>query len=262
MHMSQDRQCTMHPFFSDAEAARRYDAFRPKVHDSIIDRVIPLLGSIPKANALDVACGTGDSARVLYRIARRVVGIDRSAPMLSYAAEKCDAVRELPVEELPALGEKFDLVSTCMAFHWFDQERVIPGYKKVTVNGGHWLIYNFAFAGHRTSKAFNDAFSIYLREFPSPARGRQTAHEILDSDPELTLVTRQPGSLEIEMDLRGLIGYLSTQSNVEDKVSVVANRVRKVPLGVTYSITPQRSPFSSTPRSVLFSCQFARSRGE
>jgi len=205
-------------YFAHAEAAKRYEKYRPKTHGEIIRRLLPCFEKPPLESALDVACGTGDSAAALRLSARRVVGIDRSSEMLQYAKGRCDRTELLPAESASKLGETFDLISTCMAFHWFEQESVIPEYKKVTRPGGYWLFYNFGFAGHRTSSAFNEQCDQYSRRFPSPARNRASAVHLLEADPELELLCAEEGQLGLTFDPENLIGYLTTQSNVEQRV--------------------------------------------
>ena len=92
-------------------------------------------------NAIDIACGTGDSTLPLLRIAEDVIGIDSSEAMLRYAKHKGLTVKRASYEDLTENGE-YDLVSTCMAFHWFDRTKAIETYKQISAREAIWIIYN------------------------------------------------------------------------------------------------------------------------
>ena len=73
-------------YFAHATAARRYAAARPYFHPLVIDRVRTLCGIATRLPvALDVACGTGQSAVAALAIADRVVACDVAPDMLREA---------------------------------------------------------------------------------------------------------------------------------------------------------------------------------
>jgi hypothetical protein len=110
---------------------------------------------------------------------------------------------------------RFDLITTCMAFHWFDGSLAIPAYKAASTPGAIWLIYNFAFGGHTTSEPFNQWFySTYLKSYPSPPRNK-TRDVTPEGDMELRQIAREQGWLPIQFTARSLAAYFTTQSNVE-----------------------------------------------
>lgn len=204
-------------YFSESETARRYHFYRPKVQEIIVRKVAKRLGLAPLQSALDVACGTGDSARALQQIARRVVAVDISPAMLTYAKGPALETRLLPAERLSELDEQFDLVSACMAFHWFDSDRAVEQMKSVTRPGGHWLVYNFSFAGHSRSETFNTWWqAVYLNDFPAPPRGVDSLKEVVANDRELTRVWEDSGVLPVRFSLDELVMYLTTQTNIEE----------------------------------------------
>lgn len=208
----------MSVFFNDTEAALRYEKYRPKIHSRIIDKIRPLMGDLPKASALDVACGTGDSSAALRAIANYVVATDTSKPMLQLAAKHSNSVELLSAERLSELNQQFDIVSVCMAFHWFEQVRVIPAFKAVTKLGGYWLIYNLSFAGQPHNRHFSKSQESYLSHYPTPPRHSRVATSQLKDDPQLKTITTLSGSFDVSMDRESLVGYLSTQSNVQATV--------------------------------------------
>ena len=204
-------------YFTAAEAGERYAAFRPKVHHVALQWLEEAVPERRFSRALDIACGTGDSTVPLAEIAEEVLGIDSSEEMLRFARRRGLHVRRADYTEAAALGT-FDLISTCMAFHWFDAEAAISSYKAASAPGAVWLIYNFAFGGHSTSDEFNRWFQdFYLENYPSPPRGK-SSRVSPGTDPEVELLAEGSGWLPVELSREGLFGYLSTQSNLEDRI--------------------------------------------
>ena len=206
------------PFFSQPEAARRYSQYRPKVHSELLTLVEVHFPPFKFKAAIDIACGTGDSLLPLAKYAENICGIDISCAMLEYARAKgllvecCDV---LSMDE----GRKFDLITTCMAFHWFDQEKAVKKYKAISQPNAFWLIYNFAFAGHSTSIEFNHwFFQSYLSRYPSPPRQSMDGTQ-LNEDKDVVLIAKNSGNFDIAFDKPNLIGYLTTQSNIEKAVN-------------------------------------------
>ena len=131
--------------------------------------------------------------------------------MLNLSVAKAD------YSELSSFG-RFDLIATCMAFHWFDAEGAIASYKAASNHGAIWLIYNFAFGGHTSSETFNAWLQeTYLRAYPSPPRG--AASDVTPSDdPDVQLLASDRGWLPVDFSKDSLVGYLSTQSNIEHRL--------------------------------------------
>lgn len=204
-------------YFTLQEAAERYDRFRPKVHDAVLKWLAPWTPEGGFGSAIDIACGTGDSTLPLLQISNRLIGVDASPAMLSQARGKGFEPRQASYDEI-AEGNAFDLINCCMAFHWFDQDIAISSFKRISRPGAIWLIYNFAFAGHATSEAFNQwFFQHYLKQYPSPPRGKAAA-VIPDNDSEIEILKADKGVIPLRFNREELIGYLTTQSNIEAAV--------------------------------------------
>lgn len=204
------------PYFTLDEAATRYDLYRPKVHNVIKEwfKDAGLTGNFE--NIIDIACGTGDSTVPLLDIGNNIVGIDQSESMLSKAKEKGLNVKLMGYEDAHDLGQ-FDLITTCMAFHWFDFDEALKAYKHASADGAIWLIYNFSFGGSAQSAEFDEWFmNAYLKEFPSPPRNKQTAG--FDGVPDVKQLASDKGQIPITLSRESLIKYLTTQSNVEAMV--------------------------------------------
>lgn len=207
----------MTQFFTEANAGKRYAAYRPKVHSIAVQWLEKAIPGKRFTRALDVACGTGDSTLPLAQIADEVSGIDSSDEMLNIARQHGLNVHKADYTELMPFG-RFDLISTCMAFHWFDSDAAIDSYKAASSQDAIWLIYNFGFGGHSSSDEFNQWLrKSYYEKYPSPPRAK-TCNVSPDSDPELQLLAKDNGWLPVEFSKESLFGYLSTQSNLEHQL--------------------------------------------
>lgn len=207
----------MNQYFTSKEACKRYNEYRPKVHDVVTDWLKINCPSRIFKSGIDIACGTGDSLKPLINVCDDVIGIDSSKEMLSIALNQGFPVIKSDYRSIADLGT-FDLLSTCMAFHWFDPDLALPSYKAASNDGAIWLIYNFALGGHVTSDLFDKwYFESYMEEYPSPPRNKAVA-VIPDDDKSLRLIKAERGWIPIKFTVDTLVGYLSTQSNIEHAV--------------------------------------------
>lgn len=204
-------------YFDLAEAAKRYELYRPKVHHIIKDWIRGADIDSVFSSAIDVACGTGDSTVPVFDLASRVTAIDCSTEMLMRAKQRGIQAFQMSYTDMPDLG-RFDLITTCMAFHWFQKELALNAYKQSSTKGAIWLIYNFFYDGHKESKALNLWYrDEYLSAYPSPARGPSTL--VIDKEEcEIIHLKRGEGCIPIEFTKRNLIRYFTTQSNIEQAV--------------------------------------------
>lgn len=203
-------------YFSSLRSAERYDRFRPKVHARALEWLKAATGPRRYASALDIGCGTGESTRPLQSIADFVEGVDTSAAMVAHAQSKGVQASLASYDHLPS--RRYDLLTCCMAFHWFDRNRAIDAFARASANSAVWLIYNFAFKGHAGDDPFNQwLHSWYSAEFPSPVQAPQD-FRVHNEDKGLVELAHMTGVMPIFFKRIDLIGYLTTQSNVEAKV--------------------------------------------
>jgi hypothetical protein len=81
--------------------------------------------------------------------------------------------------------------------------------------GAVWIISNFALVGHESDTRFNDWYSNWYRtRFPAPARSSPAFRPAKDES-FIVPVAESGGSFKVPFDRQHLIGYLTTQSNVE-----------------------------------------------
>ncbi|MFT4714648.1 MAG: hypothetical protein ACJAVI_003909 [Candidatus Azotimanducaceae bacterium] len=97
---------------------------------------------------------------------------------------------------LESLG-KFDLISTGMAFHWFESGDAIRVYKTVYKPGTIWLIYNFGFLGQFENGDFNNWLkSKYLVRYQAPPTNKFSA--VIPRDDWAISMTRCSGRIYFE----------------------------------------------------------------
>jgi ubiquinone/menaquinone biosynthesis C-methylase UbiE len=204
-------------FFAHSTAAQRYARYRPFIHPTAIVKVIKFLGlREPLDEALDVACGTGQSTLALKPVARHIVATDVSKAMIEQAPRDAQIEYiEAPAERLPFADQRFDLVTCCMGLHWFDRDRFLAEAHRVLKPLGWLVIYMSWFRGEMIGnpsyKTWNDEH--YVNRFRTPPRNTM---------PLMTEDARRAGfvdagtesfSNEISFTPEQLVGYLLTQSN-------------------------------------------------
>ena len=139
-HIPPDPTAT-HRLFEHDRVAAGYASARPFLHPEVFARVRGLIGlPDPMHRALDVGCGTGMSSVALLDLAREVVGVDVSVPMLERArrAERLHYLAST-AEDLPFRDVSFDLVVACGSIDWVDRDRFLPRAAELLKNEG-WLI--------------------------------------------------------------------------------------------------------------------------
>jgi trans-aconitate 2-methyltransferase len=130
--------CTLKPM-ADWDAARYHRVSDPQ-HGwglRVLERLAPSAGE----RILDIGCGTGRLTSDLTRRARGlfVVGLDRSATMLSEAARHVGDRAQFVQADAAALPlvEHFDAVFSTATFHWVpDHERLFAEIYRVLRPGG------------------------------------------------------------------------------------------------------------------------------
>lgn len=236
------------PFASDA-AARRYAAGRPDYSDvagSILHR---LLGDGPLRRAVDVACGTGISTRMLASVATRIVGVDASPAMVARAPTFRGVAYVVgTAEALPLQAGSCDLVTVGSAFHWLRREAFLEEAARVAAPEARLVVHNHWFEGHM---AGNDGFGEwsrrdYLRMYPTPPR-----HRSWQPPQDLGAwkhVAWERYAHPVDMTARQLVSYLMTQSNVQ----VVLERGTATETEIGERLLSEVAPFFDDEASATF----------
>lgn len=210
--------------FTYRNAAKRYAAYRPRVHETDLKAFRSSCDcGIDFRRALDVACGTGQSAIALAAMSKSVVGTDISIPMLAEAEASgrvdyvCAAAEGLPFRRC-----LFDVVSVALGFHWFDQPRFLSEANRV-MEPNRWLVlYNSWFSGDMDDvPSFREeGWGTYLTQFPSPPRESAPISADVAETYGFELIGSRDFEDRIALSVHELISCFSTQSNV---VLVVEN---------------------------------------
>lgn len=204
--------------FLSGAAAARYLRGRPFVHPVIVERIQQITGRERFGAVLDVGCGTGQSSRAVAAVATEVIGVDLSAEMLGFAwrDRRIQYIRSR-AEELPVATSAFELVTTGLAFHWFDQPRFLAEAHRVLKPGGWLAIYNTAFGGRvRDCPAVEPWIrETYLARYPSPPRRAAAAPVNAGIDATgFQVVGAEAFSHPVPMSAPQLVEFLMSQSNI------------------------------------------------
>lgn len=115
-------------FFEDFKAKRSNEInFNDCIETPILHSMLP---EIRGKRVLDIGCGMGQHAKQYSDMgAESVLGIDISEKMLGYAKEHFSAdnitYRRLAFEEISVLEEKFDLITSSLAFDYAEDLDVL-----------------------------------------------------------------------------------------------------------------------------------------
>ena len=103
--------------------------------------VVELLAAKPGERILDLGCGTGTLTAEIASTGAQVVGVDRSAEMISEACKKYPAI-QFAVGDARELryAQEFDAVFSNAALHWIPEaERVVRGVARALRTGGRFV---------------------------------------------------------------------------------------------------------------------------
>jgi len=127
----------------DPSAAWHYAAYRPPLHEIILDRALST-GQRFRVG-LDVGCGTGYSAIALARYCDQVIGIDSSSSMLELATEHLNVTyihtdinsnEQLPVD-------KFEIVTFAGSLFYMKEKTLRDSLGSLCLPGATIIVYDF-----------------------------------------------------------------------------------------------------------------------
>ena len=229
-------------YFAHQTAAERYAQARPYFHPLVVDKIRTFL-TLPKPlpAAVDVACGTGQSALALTEIAEEIIAADIAPGMLAQAPAhpRIRYVQAL-AEQLPLKNHRADLLTVSLAFHWLDRARFLDEAHRVIRPGGALAIYNNSFYGQMNE---NPDFSRWNREhylprYPTPRRNNEPFADDDAREHNFVFIGREPYTNDISFTPYQLVRYLMTQSNVIAAVEQGGKSLASVYAWLLDSVSP------------------------
>ncbi len=238
-------------YFAHQTAAERYAQGRPYFHPLVIDKIRAFLAlQKPLSVAVDVACGTGQSALALTEIAEEIIAADIAPGMLAQApAHPKIRYVQAPAEQLPLKSHLADLVTVSLAFHWLDRARFLDEAHRVIRPEGALAIYNNSFYGQMNE---NPDFSHwnrehYLTRYPTPHRNNAPFTDDDAREHDFVFVRQEPYTNDISFTPDQLVRYLMTQSNAIAAVEQGGKSLASASAWLLDSV----SPFFRTPTATF-----------
>ncbi len=230
-------------FFAYKTVAERYAKYRPHFHPLVIKKIRNHLGFKKLVNlALDVGCGTGQSTVALKKIANSVVGVDISTDMLRLAEEK-PGIRYIQsaAEDLEILDSNaFDLLTTSLAFHWFDQKRFFTEARRLLKEKAWLVIYNNGFSGQMRGNTDFQPWveQVYINRYPTPPRNSIPLTPESAKEYGFEFAHQEDYKNEVGFTVEELSAYLTTQSNVILATEQGKEKVEDVYRWLVAQVTP------------------------
>jgi len=127
--------------YSNFEEVARYDARMQKLRDikSEIDKLVAVTSPTAESTVLEIGVGTGEFAIAVSQLAKKVVAVDVSTPMLDYAKKKAAEKNIHNIEfhnagflTLNDSSEQFDIIFTQLALHHLPDFWKFVALKKIS----------------------------------------------------------------------------------------------------------------------------------
>ena len=128
------------------EYARYRDIYPEEFYKKIVDRGLCINGQ----TVLDLGTGTGVLPRNMYKYGAEWTGTDISPEQIEQARLLRDAAdmkidfQTVPTEQLAFPANRFDVITACQCFWYFDHEKVMPKLAELLKPEGKLLILYMA----------------------------------------------------------------------------------------------------------------------
>jgi ubiquinone/menaquinone biosynthesis C-methylase UbiE len=208
-------------YFAHASAAERYATARPYFHPKAIKLLLEVTGKQRFSSVLDVACGTGMGTKALLEVSDDVTGCDTSPQMLEFARRHVPNTLflESSAEALPFEVSSLELITTFLAFHWFDGAKFLKEAAWVLQPHGYLMIvqhlFNSTLEGHG---AFKPSMDLFYENYPQPPRNPLRLEPEAAINFGFRMVAKQQWQETFPMNAKEVAEYISTQSNIIAKV--------------------------------------------
>ena len=248
-------------YFDSQNAAKRYSAARPYFHPLVIEKIKNYIGfATPVPQALDVACGTGQSTVALKEIAKEIVGVDSSEEMLALAPRD-GRIRyfRASAEDLPFAEESFDLITVSEAIHWFERNSFLSEASRVLRPSGWLIVYGCRSGGGMKDNPDYDRWfdEEFAPRYPTPPRNWDRLTEAEARRHGFALVGQDRYTHEVSFSLEEHVNYLMSQS----RVLAAIGEGKEDEEAVRRWLTDAQAPFFEGPRSIRRAEVYLRVRG-
>ncbi len=132
--------------FDWGKASEDYAKFRDIYPEEFYQRIIDLGLCVKGQEVLDLGTGTGVLPRNLHRYGAHFVGADVAANQIAWA-RRLSAEAGMDIEYVIASAEdvsfpekRFDVVTACQCFVYFDKQIVLPKIHEMLKDDGHFCI--------------------------------------------------------------------------------------------------------------------------
>jgi ubiquinone/menaquinone biosynthesis C-methylase UbiE len=229
-------------FFVYKTVAERYAKYRPYFHPLVIEKIKAYLNiQQPVDFALDLGCGSGQSTVALKEIAQIVIGIDVSAEMLRFAEKSLEIQYvQARAEETAIKDDSANLLTTSLAYHWFNQERFFAEARRILKDGAWLIISNNGFSGQMKENPEFEPWvtQVYVKQYPTPSRNSVPMTPELADLYRFRFVHQEEYQNEEEFTCEELSRYLITQSNVIAATEQGSEKVEDVYLWINTQAKP------------------------
>ena len=208
---------------------------RPFLHKKVIEQFQKDVTDQDFTYGLDIGCGAGLSTKALKMICKQVIGTDISPEMIAVAKEVCPQNNGISflvskAEEIPATMPKIDLVTAAGAIQWIDTASFLQAMRKVMVENGYMLIYDFSISDQMLQ---NEAYTHwwheeYLKEFPKPFRNESVWNPDDVSYYGFSIIDQISYDMEYEFDIESFIEFMMIQSNVNARIEGEGKHIKDV----------------------------------
>ena len=198
-----------------SSAASGYAQFRPRYPDALFTWIASECRA--HARAWDCATGTGQAAEGLARHFDAVIATDASAAQLSEAAPVRGVQYVRSTAEAAALQSRtMDAIIVAQAIHWFDMPAFYGEAARVGRPGA--LVAVWTYGNPTIDPVVDSPLATFYKDVVGPfwpPERRMIERMYRDVQLPFTPVAAPSMTLELEMTMEALVGYVDTWSAVQ-----------------------------------------------